>query len=380
MGKAILIFLLGSMAIFGVINIFNNNNVKRVLGTSVNYYSDTRARNIGNSAMQMILSQLADSNTWRVTTAQSINMLNGVARYTVVDSSSPSNPSGLVKATVYAYCSGTDTTIVKPKTIVAYFHPADIPQYMKYAILTGGDLSSTLSWSTNIQPVTGYSTSADVQINGNFNLTLASFTENGNLKYNGNYSNFLASTNITNMSQGPDVIFPNTFNTTQIENSANPADIHSGKAPYTYALPNTTTLVLGTMASPKTIVVKGNMSLDNTITYSGYGTILVEGNVSCGILNKVFLKPDNPATSALGLYVTGDFNSIFDKTEIDANMYVLGNVSMYGNNTIDGSLITNKSLSVAWNTKLNYIPPISAITQQFFPIAARPADIRYYLE
>src|ERR1039457_3760711 len=175
MGKAVLIFILGSMAIFGVVNIFNNNNVKRALGTSVNYYSDTRSRNIGNSAMQMILSQLADSTSWRVTTAQSINRLNGTARYTVVDSSSP-NSTGLAKVTVYAYCTGTDTTIVKPKTIIAYFHPADIPQYMKYAVLTGGNFSSTFSWTTNIQPVAGYSTSADVQINGNFNLTLASFT------------------------------------------------------------------------------------------------------------------------------------------------------------------------------------------------------------
>jgi len=376
MGKAVLIFLLGSMVMFGVVNLFNNNNIKNALNTSVNYYSDTRTRNIGNSAMQMILSQLADSNSWRVTTAQSLNMLHGTARYTIVDSSTP-NPSGLAKVTVYAYCNGSDTNVVKPKTIVSYFHPADIPQYMKYAVLTGGNFSSTFSWSTNIQPVAGYSTSADVQINGNFNLTLASFTETGNLKYNGTYSNFFATTNITNMSQGPDVIFPQTFNTTQIENSANPADIHSGN----YALSNTTSpLVLGTKASPKTIVVKGNMSLDNTITYSGYGTILVEGNVSCGVLNRVYLKPDNPATSALGLYVTGNLNSIFDQTEIDANMYILGNVSMVGNNTIDGNLITNKSLSVTWNTNINYIPPIPAITQQYFPVASRPADIRYYLE
>src|ERR1035437_3250326 len=108
MGKAILIFLLGSMAIFGIINLFNNNNVKRALGTSVNLYSDTRARNIGNSTMQMILSQLADSSSWRETTPQSINLLDGKALYTIVDSSTP-NTNNMIKATVYAYCNNVDT-------------------------------------------------------------------------------------------------------------------------------------------------------------------------------------------------------------------------------------------------------------------------------
>jgi hypothetical protein len=122
------------------------------------------------------------------------------------------------------------------------------------------------------------------------------------------------------------------------------------------------------------------LNLDNAITYTGYGTILVEGNVSAGILNKVVLKPSNPATSALSINVTGNFNSLLDNTEIDASLYVLGNVSMVGNNKIVGNLITNSSLSVAWNTTINYIPPIPAITQQYFPIAARPADVRYYLE
>ena len=377
MGKAVLIFLLGSMAIFGVINIFNNNNVKRALGTSVNYYSDTRARNIGNSAMQMILSQLADSNTWRVTTAQSLNMLNGVARYTVVDSSTP-NTSGLAKVTVYAYCTGSDTNIVKPKTIVSYFHPADVPQYMKYAVLTGGDFNSPfLGINTNIQPLSGYSTQANVQINGQLILHLLSFlTESGNLTYSGNAPDidWTSAVHATSVSPGPSVNIPQTFNTTQIENSANPADIHTG----TYTLPST--LTLGTISNPKTIVVKGNMNLDNVITYTGYGTILVEGNVSAGVFNKVTLKPSNPATSALSINVTGNFNSWFDNTEFDASLYVLGNVSMVGTNTIKGNLITTKTLGVSWNTNVFYIPPIAAITQQYFPIAARPADVRYYLE
>ena len=111
------------------------------LSNSVNYYSDTQTRDIGNSAMQMILSQLADSNFWRVTTAQTKPFFNGYARYTVVDSSS-SLSNTLVKATVYAYCNNVDTNVVKPKTIVAYFHaPPTIPSFDNYAILTGGNVT-----------------------------------------------------------------------------------------------------------------------------------------------------------------------------------------------------------------------------------------------
>ena len=373
MGRVVLIFLLGSIVIFGVYNVYINKNLKNSLQTSVNYYGDTEARNIGNTMMQMILSQLADSNSWRVTTAQTLSLLNGHALYTVVDSSSP-NTNNMVKVTVYSYCNGIDTNIIKPKTIVAYFHPPDIPQFMKYAIATGGDLSSFISINTNVQPLAGYSTQADVQIDGNFNLILASMTETGNLNYTGSQNTALAYTNITSVSQGPQVSIPNTINTTQFENAANPSDIHTG----TYTLPSTVTL--GTKSNPKVIVVKGNLNLDNTITYTGYGSILVEGNVSAGILNKVNLKPVDQSTSGLGLYVTGNLSSNFDQTEMDANIFVLGNVSMIGVNTIKGNLITPKSLTMVWSTNIYYVPMNPALVQQFSPMAARPSDIRYYLE
>lgn len=66
MGKSILIFLLGSMVIFGTFNLYNNQNLKNSLQSSISYYGDTQARDIGNTMMQMIFSQLADSNSWRV--------------------------------------------------------------------------------------------------------------------------------------------------------------------------------------------------------------------------------------------------------------------------------------------------------------------------
>src|ERR1035437_2224436 len=171
MGKAVLIFLLGSMAIFGVITIFNNNNVKSALGTSVNYYSDNQARDIGNSTMQMILSQLADSNSWR--TPGTISFFNGSAPYTIVDTSFAG--ISLVKVNVYANYRGT------PKTITAYFIPPDT-SYKNYALLTGGDLTTSASSFNVSSSPSGMN--ANVLADGNVTMSGTS-TVNGFLNYSG---------------------------------------------------------------------------------------------------------------------------------------------------------------------------------------------------
>src|ERR1035437_2224106 len=274
MGKAILIFLLRSMAIFGIINLFNNNNVKKALGSSVNNYSDTQARNIGNSTMQMILSQLADSNSWRVTTAQSINLLNGKAIYTVVDSSSP-NTNNMVKATVIAFCNNVDTSIVQPKTIVAYFHiPIQtIPSFMDYAILSGGNL--LVNSSSSVQYNGG---NALVQVNGSATINSSS-SISGSLTYHNTVS-VTSGSSVTTSSQGPVVTIP-TFNPTAFTNLAQPGDIYNSG--YTLNSSKTVNFILGDSAHPRIIIINGPLLLNSSskITYTGYGAILVNGNVTC---------------------------------------------------------------------------------------------------
>lgn len=127
MGKAVLIFVLGSVVLFTIINV----NMSTRLGTSsenaINQFKETTAKNIANSVAEMLLSKIADSTAYRATSVQSMNnvfSVNGSAKYRVVDTTISSQ--SLVKidvkskyyqitssATVYATSSGYIPSSVK---------------------------------------------------------------------------------------------------------------------------------------------------------------------------------------------------------------------------------------------------------------------------
>lgn len=85
MGKALLIMVLGSFVIFGVLNLNVNRGLNFATQTSVDYYSETQARNICNSMAEILFSELADNPSLRVSTAASKPLLGGTASYTVTD-------------------------------------------------------------------------------------------------------------------------------------------------------------------------------------------------------------------------------------------------------------------------------------------------------
>jgi hypothetical protein len=368
MGKAILIFLVGSMIIFGIYNLYNNKNLKNSLQSSVNYYGDTESRNIGNTMMQMIFSQLADSNSWRVTTAQTKNFLNGSAQYTVVDTIFSGDT--LVKANVYANYQGNT------KTIVAYFHAptsSSIPTFMDYALLTGSSLS--MSGNISIVPDCKYSGNANVQANSNVSVSGCSANIGGFLTYTGSESGDLSGivTPIVNpnglsaYSQGPAVTIP-TFSPNNYSNIA--TTTYTGNKTLSGAV------TLGTKTNPAIIIIQGNLTLSSA-TFTGYGAILVTGNVALSGGNK--LTTIDPQGSALGLYIAGNL-AMSGNSEIDANMLVLGTVSMSGTPNIIGNIISQNPIALSGNVQLDYKPPVSSITQPFWSAASRPSDVRYYLE
>ena len=66
-------------------------------------------------------------------------------------------------------------------------------------------------------------------------------------------------------------------------------------------------------------------------------------------------------------------------------MVVSGNLlGISGSTKIKGNIISSNktsAINLSGSAHLSYVPPVSAITQEFFPVAAtRPADVRYYLE
>ncbi len=90
MGKAVLILVLGSLGLFVVINLAMNKRVAEASEESFNFYRETIARNIANSTVEMLLSRVADENTYRQTTPATINNFfggntGGSSIYTVTD-------------------------------------------------------------------------------------------------------------------------------------------------------------------------------------------------------------------------------------------------------------------------------------------------------
>ena len=367
MGKAILTFLLGSMVIFGVYNLYNNKNLKDSLKSSVGYYGDTQTRNIGNTMMQMILSQLADSNSWRVTTAQTKTLLNGSAQYTVVDTIFAGDT--LIKANVYANYLGNT------KAMVSYFRVPvnNVTEAMNYAVLTGKDLN--MQGNITIVPSSGYSGNANVQANNNVTISSSSSKISGFLTYTGTASGQLSTIvqpvnnpkNLPAYSQQGAVVIP-TFKPSDYISKA--TTIYNGNKTLSG------TVAMGTITNPSIIIVQGNLTMAN-VTFTGYGSIMVSGNVSLTDYNKI--TTSDPQGNTLAMYIAGNL-TMDCQTEIDANIIVLGTVDI-GDCTIVGNLVSPNAITFDHSgTTIKYKPPVKAITEEILPVASRPADVRYYLE
>jgi hypothetical protein len=85
MGKMILILLLGTIVIFGVLNININNGLNLATDKSLELYAAAGARNVANSAVQLLIARLGDNNAYRVNSPAETDLLGGNAEYTVID-------------------------------------------------------------------------------------------------------------------------------------------------------------------------------------------------------------------------------------------------------------------------------------------------------
>jgi len=85
MGKMILILLLGTIIVFGVLNININNGLNLATDKSLEFYAEAGARNVANSEAQMLVARLGDNNAYRVNSTANSDLLGGSAAYTVTD-------------------------------------------------------------------------------------------------------------------------------------------------------------------------------------------------------------------------------------------------------------------------------------------------------
>jgi len=112
MSRFILIIVLGAFITYSITSLTQNKNVTQTTENSVDNYAQTKARNVANSTLQLLMSQVADDYSWRVTTPVTKQIFDGEATYTVTDETF--DGEDLIKYTVTANVFG------KTKSITAY--------------------------------------------------------------------------------------------------------------------------------------------------------------------------------------------------------------------------------------------------------------------
>ena len=141
MSKFLLILIAGGFISFGILNISQNNTTTSSTENAVKELSSTRSRDIANSMAQMLLSQISDSATWRVTSPATKNIFGGTATYTVKDTSIAAKDT-LIKISV------TGNYFNNPVTVNVYAErpkSAWVPVVLRGAWTANGPLNNTIS-------------------------------------------------------------------------------------------------------------------------------------------------------------------------------------------------------------------------------------------
>lgn len=138
MGKAILIFVLGSISLFTIVNLNMSRSVGDTANSSFDLYKEIHAKNISNSVTLMLVSQLGDSNTYRAEAVQEIDdILWGSATYRVFDT--------IIGGTTYIKIDVSGSYEGKIKRVVALASIPNggfFPPTVKAAISTNNPVST----------------------------------------------------------------------------------------------------------------------------------------------------------------------------------------------------------------------------------------------
>lgn len=143
MGKAVLLMLIGSISIAAA-TIFNiSSRLNEVKEDAVGYYAKNQAQNICNSTVSMLMSQIADSTTYRVHTPQTKNLFGGTATYSVTEALLTGYPDSLIQINVTAVYFGDTSSAVTYCRDPGGGGGGYVPGPVKAAISTNNPVSTT---------------------------------------------------------------------------------------------------------------------------------------------------------------------------------------------------------------------------------------------
>lgn len=356
MGKTVLIYLLGTLSVFAVINFNVNNALLNQSTSSYSYYAELRTRDIGNSMVEMLTSELADSIQFRVTSPTTKNLFGGQAVYTVRDT--VVSPDSMVKISVTATYFGQTKKMVSMMKKPGSGGPVPPPAF-NYAVFSNGNLqlsgnaeiqSENNAWNANVHTNGSMQLSGNPEIDGFVTYT-NSYSQSGHPQIQPNQN----PNNLPVKSQTAAVPVP-TFN----------PDNYKSIATQTYNgdfNKSNGTVTLGTASNPAIIYVGGNLNWSGNVTVTGYGIIVVKGNSQMS--GNVTFQTQNENKSTFSLYTVGNIQ-MSGNSDMYGQYLSLANIQMSGNGELKGTLAAGGQVQMSGNGEIEYIPANADLTSPIF--------------
>ncbi len=354
MGKTVLIYVLGTLSIFVVINANLSNTILDQSKSSYGYYAEVQVRDIGNTMIEMLTSQLADSISYRVTQPASKSFFDGQVTYTMKDTVVA--PDSMVKisvsATYFGQTKNMFSLLKKPGGAVP-------PPAFGYAVYSSGDLqlsgnaeiqSENPAWNANVHTNGNMQLSGNVEIDG-FVTYVNQFQQSGNpvIQPNLNPNNLPVTSHVSS------VPVP-TFNPDDYQSIA--TQTFSGNFNKSSG-----TVTLGTAQNPAIVYVGGNLNWSGNVTVTGYGIIVVKGNSQMS--GNVTFQTQDPNKSTFSLYTVGNIQ-MSGNSDMYGQYLSLANIQMSGNGTLHGSLAAGGQVQMSGNGEVEYRPANASLTTPIF--------------
>lgn len=139
MGKAVLIILIGAFIAFGVFAVTTLNSSKHAEIEATNNYKINYARNIALSTIDILMSKLADSLNYRVPIERTMNLMSGIAKYTIKDTTLETD--SVIQIRVLAEYEGSYKETIAYVKITGGF----VPPILRGVITANSSLNKTIS-------------------------------------------------------------------------------------------------------------------------------------------------------------------------------------------------------------------------------------------
>jgi len=123
---------------------------------------------------------------------------------------------------------------------------------------------------------------------------------------------------------------------------------------------------LGTSENPVIWYVKGNLTTEGDVTFSGYGIFLVKKDIQ---IKHNMTSQDDPEETTIGLYTERSVQFKSENLNVSAQIFANKQVKPKGNTTIYGSITAGDKVDFSGGpTTIYYRPASAALTEPFWPV------------